>query len=156
MSTRRALSSTIRASGAGLVLALAALGATACEQRPARSGSEHELELAELQVTDVSVEQVDALLAQGACTAVDANGRATREREGVVPGAIILSHYARYAAAELPADKTRKLVFYCTNEHCGASHAAAARAVVAGHADVAVMAAGIVGWKAAGKQAKAL
>ena len=44
-----------------------------------------------------------------------------------------------------------KVVFYCANEQCGASHKAAARAVLAGWSDVAVMPAGIAGWKNAGK-----
>jgi hypothetical protein len=34
---------------------------------------------------------------------------------GVVPGAILVTDDESYAATELPADKTTKLVFYCSN-----------------------------------------
>lgn len=142
-----------------LALAVAVLVvAPACDKRPAAAPvpTEAQLEAASVKVGAVTVDEVDRLLAGGACRAVDANGRGVRQREGVVPGAIILSHYKKYAPSELPADKATKLVFYCTNEDCGASHTAAARAVVAGYTDVAVMSAGIVGWKKAGKRAELL
>src|SRR5688572_12383878 len=69
----------------------------------------------------VSVAELDALLAKNACTPVDANGPETRKNRGVIPGAIRLTDYETFAAAELPADKARPLVFYCANEQCGAS-----------------------------------
>jgi rhodanese-related sulfurtransferase len=99
----------------------------------------------------VSVTELDGLLAKGGCTPVDANGEATRKKRGVIPGAVKLTDYETYSAAELPADKARPLVFYCANEQCGASHTAAEKAVLAGYKDVRVLPAGILGWVAAGK-----
>jgi rhodanese-related sulfurtransferase len=48
----------------------------------------------------------------------DANHSSTRERFGVIPGAHLLSTSDHYdVAKELPADKSTKLVFYCTDSH---------------------------------------
>ena len=103
-----------------------------------------------------TVDEVERLLADGACQAVDANGAGTRKRMGVVPGAVLLSDYESFAPSELPADKSKALVFYCANEHCGASHEAAARALTAGYTRVRVMPAGIAGWVKAGKKVASL
>ncbi len=84
-------------------------------------------------------------------TPVDANGKNTRASEGVIPGAVLLTSSSEYSLAELPADKNSKLVFYCANERCGASHQAAARALENGYTNVAVLPAGIKGWKSAGQ-----
>jgi rhodanese-related sulfurtransferase len=82
---------------------------------------------------------------------VDANGQETRTSAGVIPGAVLLTSSSEYALSELPQDKASKLVFYCATERCGASHAAAARAIEAGYTNVAVLPAGIFGWKRAGQ-----
>lgn len=100
----------------------------------------------------LSVDELAAKLARGECRAVDANGDATRKRLGVIPGAVLLSDYETFLPSELPADKSKGLVFYCSNEHCGASEEAAARALTAGYTDVKVLPAGIVGWAKAGQQ----
>jgi rhodanese-related sulfurtransferase len=81
----------------------------------------------------------------------DANGDDTRKKEGIIPGAVLLSSFKDYDVATLPQDKASALVFYCGNTKCMASHAAAQRATSAGYANVAVMADGIMGWKEAGK-----
>jgi hypothetical protein len=70
---------------------------------------------AEVKVPHVTVDDVDRMLAAKEATAVDCNGDRTRKREGVVPGAIIISDEETFAATELPADKAAKLVFYCAN-----------------------------------------
>jgi len=41
---------------------------------------------------------------------------------------MLLSSSSQYALNELPADKASRLVFYCANPRCGASHQAALRA----------------------------
>jgi len=107
-------------------------------------------------VGTVSVDATDALIASGGCQVVDANGDATRQRMGVIPGATLLTDYESYALGELPSDKARTLVFYCANEHCGASHVAAERALTAGYTDVRVLPAGIAGWRNAGKAVQPL
>jgi rhodanese-related sulfurtransferase len=84
----------------------------------------------------------------------DANTDGTRKKFGLIPTATALSHYSKYEASELPASKDTKLVFYCSNESCGASHTAAEKAIIAGYDDVHVLPAGVMGWKDAGKDTK--
>ena len=81
----------------------------------------------------------------------DANNAATRSRLGIIPGARLLSDYRNYAAAELPSELGRRIVFYCHSEWCGAAAAAARRAIAEGHRDVHVLTAGIQGWIKAGR-----
>ncbi len=84
-------------------------------------------------------------------TIFDANNDKTRKEEGVIPGATPLKSVTQYEAkGTLPADKNAKLVFYCANTMCTASHSAAKVAVAAGYKNVSVMADGIQGWKKAG------
>jgi rhodanese-related sulfurtransferase len=84
-------------------------------------------------------------------TPVDANGKSTRESQGVIPGAVLLTSSSSYDVKELPANKANSLVFYCASESCGASTQAARKAMEAGYTDVAVLPAGIAGWKKAGQ-----
>lgn len=115
------------------------------ETAPTQAGGDGE-------VAEISVEDVEAMLASDGCTPIDANNIVTRKKHGTIPGATLLSHYDKYEMSELPADKSRKLVFFCANQSCGASHTAAEKALLAGYTDVAVLPAGIAGWRAAGKQ----
>jgi len=66
-------------------------------------------------VPSMTVDEVDQALTAKQVVAVDCNTDKTRKRSGVVPGAILISDDESYAATELPADKTTKLVFYCAN-----------------------------------------
>jgi len=103
-------------------------------------------------VKEVSVPQVAELQKSGQVTLVDANFSEFRVKHGVIPGAVLLSSYKDYQPAkELPSDKSRKLIFYCANQRCTASHFAATRAVEAGYADVSVLPDGLSGWRRAGK-----
>lgn len=103
-------------------------------------------------VREVSVQEVAALCAAGGVKVVDVNSAETRARFGVIPGAVMLSSATRFdPSKELPQDKGAKLVFYCANLRCGASTAAAHRALEAGYTEVSVMPAGIMGWKEAGQ-----
>src|SRR5579871_5150975 len=78
----------------------------------------------------------------------DVNVASTRAHAGIIPGAHLLSSSSKFdVARELPAEKQAKLVFYCANTQCTASHEAARRALEAGYADVSVMVDGIYGWK---------
>ena len=92
--------------------------------------------------------QLMALLAANDSVVLcDANTEETREKHGVIPGAILLSSYREYdVERELPSDPGRKLVFYCYNPMCGAGAGAARVAVAAGFVDVAVYPGGIKGW----------
>lgn len=97
-----------------------------------------------------SVTAVAAALKDKSAVVVDANGAETREKFGVVPGALLLSDHRNYALTELPRDKSQELVFYCGGTQCRASDTAATRAASAGYAKVSVMRDGIKGWVSAG------
>jgi rhodanese-related sulfurtransferase len=99
----------------------------------------------------VTIEELVALRAANKVTAVDANNEIARSRFGSIPGAIMLSSYGGYDVKELPKDHHQKLVFYCANEKCMASHTAAHKAIDAGYKDVNVLPAGIMGWRDAGQ-----
>lgn len=102
-------------------------------------------------VKEISVKEVQQLVSSKAANVVilDANNEDARQDAGVVPGAILLTSYNKYALTELPKDKNTTLVFYCYNSYCQASDAAAERAIDAGYKDARVMRAGIVGWNTA-------
>ena len=54
--------------------------------------------------------------AKAPVTVLDANDAETREKNGVIPGAKLLSSFNRYdLQKELPADKNAPLVFYCSS-----------------------------------------
>jgi len=104
----------------------------------------------DVKVATVTVDGLESDLAK--THVFDANGAQTRSEMGVIPGAKLLTHYKDYdVAATLPESKDEKLVFYCSNEMCGASKVAAKKAISSGYSNVAVLPAGIAGWKAAGK-----
>jgi rhodanese-related sulfurtransferase len=110
-------------------------------------------ERAAAQVPTVTVDELDRMLARHDGQAVDANGQVTRQRLGVIPGAVLLRDpEAPDAIAQLPSDRSTSLVFYCANAACGASHEAASKAILAGYANVKVLPEGIAGWVKAGKQ----
>lgn len=81
----------------------------------------------------------------------DANDDDTRKSDGMIPSAKPLASSSHYDVATLPTDKNSKLVFYCYNTSCSASHDAAKVAMKAGYTNVYVMTDGIDGWKKAGK-----
>lgn len=101
--------------------------------------------------TEISVKQVQQFVDGKAknVAILDANNEDARADAGIVPGAILLTSYNKYALTELPKDKNTILVFYCYNSFCQASHLAAQRAIGAGYKDARVMKAGIVGWNVA-------
>lgn len=101
----------------------------------------------------VTVDGVADLQKAGPVTFIDVNGENTRKKEGIVPGARLLSSSSKFdPAKELPSDKNATLVFYCANTRCSAAPTAAERASAAGYTNVHVMKVGIKGWKEAGKK----
>ena len=60
-------------------------------------------------------DELATAIAANAATPVDCNGERTRKKLGVVPGAVVISDEETFSASELPADKGRKLVFYCAD-----------------------------------------
>lgn len=119
--------------------------ASATEGAPTQSADE-----AEVAIPEISVEDAAKALEAGA-VAVDANSESTREKNGTVPEAVILTSSYKYDLAQLPDDKSKDLIFYCSNTSCTASDAAAERASANGYQNVHIMREGIKGWKAAGK-----
>lgn len=134
------------------ILGLAALGCSKSD--PAKKADSSGM--VEAALPEVTIDQVEAALAKNEWQAVDANGDATRKKMGVVPGAVLLSDSETFTASELPADKSKGLVFYCANTHCGASHEAASKARTAGYSNVKVMPEGIAGWVKAGKKVQTI
>jgi rhodanese-related sulfurtransferase len=131
---------------AGSALAMGALGIAGCSRDPDRGSQPAGATVSP--VATVSVDELAGMLARHECQAVDANGDVTRRRMGVIPGAVLLRDMD--AVDQLPADKTRSLVFYCANTACGASHQAAENAIAAGYTHVRVLPDGIAGWVKAG------
>lgn len=109
-----------------------------------------ETQQAEKQIPEISVEDADKALQSGA-VAVDANSSRTRKKKGTLPDAVILTSSYKYDLAQLPADKEKDLVFYCSSTSCTASDAAAERASAHGYENIHIMREGIKGWKEAGK-----
>jgi rhodanese-related sulfurtransferase len=99
---------------------------------------------------EISVEDASKALQSGA-VAVDANSPGTREKHGTVPDAIMLTSSSEYELAQLPEDKSKDLIFYCSSTWCTASDKAAERASTNGYTNVHIMRGGIKGWKEAGK-----
>jgi len=89
------------------VLGLAALSACSKDKAASTEGTEH--------LPTMTVDEVDKGLAANELTAIDCNGDSTRKKHGILPGAVLITDEEEYPASELPADKTRKLVFYCSS-----------------------------------------
>ena len=121
----------------------------AAEAKPAEAAKKADAHAA---FTNLSPQDVDKMVADKGCVPVDANNPETRDKYGILPGAVLLSKSQGYDLGELPADKSTKLVFYCGGEKCTAAPKAAAVAVENGYRDVNVMRAGIRGWVDAGKK----
>ncbi len=106
-------------------------------------------EAAPVETPEISVQDASKALGSGA-VAIDANSLSTREKHGTVPNAVILTSSSKYELAQLPEDKSKDLIFYCSNTFCTASDAAAKRAASNGYEHVHIMREGITGWKDAG------
>jgi rhodanese-related sulfurtransferase len=102
-------------------------------------------------IKEVTVPQVAQLQKDKKTTMVDANNDSFRSKNGVIPGATLLTSLEYDPSKELPAAKDQQLIFYCANTHCGASHMAAQKAIDAGYKNVSVMPEGLMGWKNAGQ-----
>lgn len=131
------------------LLIVAALGAAACSKPNPSTAT---VQQPQHTIAAVTVDELDAKLTAGNTQPVDANRDETRKKLGVVPGAVLLTDSEAFQLSELPADKSKELVFYCANQQCGASHQAAAKAIAAGYENVRVMPEGIAGWVKAGKK----
>jgi hypothetical protein len=100
-----------------LVAALAAAAFAGCSKSDRQEAAAATGKAAEDQLAKMTVDEVDHAIAANEVKAVDCNSAETRKKMGIVPGAILISDDDTFAASELPADKSTKLVFYCANEH---------------------------------------
>lgn len=91
------------------VLAISA--ATGCSKGEEAKSTEK----AEQQFATMTMDEVEAAINANQATAVDCNGDRTRKKSGILPGAIMVTDEEEYGASELPADKSRKLIFYCAD-----------------------------------------
>ncbi len=133
------------------ILGLSALTPIGCAKK-----SDDKAAVAVAEIPSLSVDQLDTMLAKSECVPVDANGDRTRQKMGVIPGAVLLTDSETFMPAELPTDKSKTLVFYCANQSCGASHDAASKARTAGYTNVKVLPDGIAGWVKAGKKIQSI
>ena len=66
----------------------------------------------------IHIDDLKKLQAGGNVAVYDANVPEFRSKNGVIPGAKMLSSYDNYdVGQELPANKGSPLVFYCANTH---------------------------------------
>ena len=131
-----------------LCLALSVLFLGCKDPSPAAANETKEQPAVE--ISEISVDDADKAIQSGAVP-VDANSDRTRKKNGTVPGAVILTSSYKYDLAQLPDDKSKDLIFYCSNTNCSASDSAAERASAHGYENVHIMREGIKGWKDAGK-----
>lgn len=130
---------------AALACCFAVPAALACE--------EHNASAASATPKKVTVAEAIQLQKDAAAKPVDANSTEFRAKNGVIPGAVLLTSSSMYdPAKELPQAKDSRLLFYCAGEKCSSSHKAAARAIEAGYTNVMVMPEGMSGWKKAGQK----
>jgi len=66
-------------------------------------------------VKEATVEDVASWMKAGSVSVFDANNESFRKSNGVVPGAVLLDSYREYDVKVLGEDKSRQLVFYCSN-----------------------------------------
>ncbi len=97
---------------AGALLALMAFagGCRDGQNRPVPAG-----EAAAPEFGSLTVDEVAKLVESGTASIFD-NNRQERWKQGHVPGAKWVA-FNKVQASDLPADKSRQLVFYCANEH---------------------------------------
>ena|SRR5215210_6149639 len=89
------------------VLGIAALSGCSKDKPADSNATTHDL-------ATISVDEVEKGIAANTLSTIDCNGDDTRKKHGVVPGAVLISDDEAYSPSELPADKSRKLVFYCS------------------------------------------
>lgn len=92
----------------GIALSLAAV--SGCKSDKAAAADK-----AKADIPALTMDEVQKGIEAKQLTPVDCNGDRTRKKHGMLPGAIAVSDEESFAASELPADKTTKLVFYCAN-----------------------------------------
>jgi rhodanese-related sulfurtransferase len=136
------------------VLALGLMGSSIALAGEAEKAEKKEAPAKAPRFKTVTVANAASLQKEKKAILLDANSETVRQRDGFIPGAVMLTSFNKYdVAKELPAAKNSKLIFYCYNPQCLSSHEAAERAIDAGYTDVSILPDGIIGWKSAGQPA---
>lgn len=89
-------------------IVLGLVAASGCSKESVLSGDVHG------PLAEMTLEEVDKGIQANTLTAIDCNGDKTRAKHGTLPGAVLVTDDEAYSPSELPADKSRKLVFYCS------------------------------------------
>ena len=102
----------------------------------------------EIQLSEVTIDQLTKMIADGSVTVVDARDRKAYDK-GHVDGAI---HMASYT---IPADHSATIVFYCGGPFCAAAPKAARAAIADGYPSdkISVFTGGWVEWNELQSQA---
>lgn len=103
----------------------------------------------EVEPARLTLLEVEALLGKPGVFLFDANPKDFYEH-GHLPGA----RWVQFDAVDarvLPPDRSARLIFYCANELCTASHAAARSALAQGYPNTFLMPEGFIGWKKSGR-----
>ena len=95
-------------------------------------------------LSSVTPKQLHEMTQHGDVAVFDMNARQSWLKARV-PGAKNLDPL-NFGRQDLPAEKTSRLVFYCSNPFCRKAPNAARQAKKMGYPDVYVMTAGITGW----------
>lgn len=99
----------------GIALSLAAVSGCNSDKAAGDKSADKAADKAKDEFPAMTMDEVQKGIDAKQLTAVDCNGDRTRKKLGVLPGAISVSDEESFAASELPADKTTKLVFYCAD-----------------------------------------
>jgi len=85
---------------------------------------------------------------QGDMVLVDSRPKRKKYDKGHIPGAISIpdTQFEKFKD-QLPADKSKPVVFYCGGFKCKLSHKSAAKTIALGYTNVKVFAAGYPAWK---------
>lgn len=122
----------------GLVLMALIVGATACS------------EVGKVKLATITTEELSTGIADKSLFVVDNNTPEIFAKNHIVTAQHMDPR--QLDQQRLPANKDAKLVFYCKNTWCMASHAGARQALELGYKNSRVYPDGIDGWIKAGKQ----
>lgn len=138
---------TLTALALALGCASTSAATTAQTAAPATANASSAQETA---LNEVTVDQLAGMIERRETVAVFDANRRERYEQGHVPGARWVAHDG-VTAEILPTDRATRVVFYCANSMCRASHTAARAAQALGFTNVSVLSAGIAGWTSANK-----
>ncbi|MDI9569963.1 MAG: rhodanese-like domain-containing protein [Pseudomonadota bacterium] len=102
-------------------------------------------------VTEIAPEQLRRLLDEKAEVVLINTMSAIECRDHAIPGSLCLPCETFQERLDLlPADKGKKLIYYCESDLCLRSYKSANKAREMGYRDVSVLKGGLPGWKQAG------